>query len=102
MNLLILTLNSIRTALLPTPLKLYLETPIWAHQWSQLKKLFVFTATPWGMFVSTALTMSALTADSMPPDILSTGAFVTTAHSVSISAISPAIAWIDDVPFVTT
>ena len=102
MSLLILTPHSIRTELLPIPLELYLKTPIWAHQWLQLRKLFVFTAMPWGMFVVTVPTTGALIADNMPLDILSTDVFTTTAHSAGVLATSLTIAQIDSVPFVMT
>ena len=47
--------SDLRTALCPTLLKLHLETPVWAYPWQRLQRLFVFTATPLGIFASTVL-----------------------------------------------
>ena len=78
MTLLILALPFIRTAPHPILLELHLETPIWAHNWQWLQRLYVFTATMQGIFMLTAQNTSVLTAANEPPATPSTIACVTT------------------------
>ena len=102
MTLLILTLLFIRTTPHLTPLELSLETPTWAHQWQQLQRLYVFTATPQGIFMSTALTTNVPIADNSPQATLSISAFVTTVLFANTSVTPPTLVQTSNAPSVMT
>ena len=70
--------SNLRTTLCPTLLKLHLETPVWAYPWQWLQRLFAFTATPLGIFVSTVLSMNAPTASNTPQATPNTAVCTTT------------------------
>ena len=95
MTLLILILLFIRTTPHLTPLELSLETPTWAHQWQRLQRLYVFTATPQGIFVSTAPTMNVPIADDPPQVTLNIVAFITTVLFADALVTPPAIVQTD-------
>ena len=102
MSPLTLILPFIRAVPPLTPVKLHLETPIWAHNLQRLTRLFVFTATLWGIFMSTAQCTSALTVANVPLATLNTIACKTTVLFATTSATPPAIVQTVSVPFVTT
>ena len=75
---------------LPIPLELHLETPIWAHNPQQLRRLIVFTAMSQGIFVLTVWSMSGPTAGNMPLVTPNTNVCETTVLFVTASATPPA------------
>ena len=92
----------ITEAPLPTPLELHLSIPAWANNPLHLQRLFVFSVTTVGIFTSTVLSTSALTADNTPratPNII---ALATTVLFADASAISRASVQIDDAPSAMT
>ena len=89
MSLLTLVLLFIRAEPPLTPLELHLETPVWAQNPQHLLRLVVFTATLWGIFMSTAQNTSVLTATSAPLATLSTIVFEAIVLFVATSATPP-------------
>ena len=96
------TLPFIRDTPLPTPLKLHLTIPNWAHNLLCLQQLYVFNVTTMGIFTLTVPSTSVLTANNVPQATLNIVALTTTVLFANTLAISHAFVQTSAAPSVMT